>query len=749
MKKYILTGGAALLVLIIVFSLFRMFSGGEKEGEENSGGRIAEISTKAIQDEEIRKLIEEVKKASEGYIEPAQSAAEKIYTAFESGKINAEDYVLLTLTALYGDVSSLPREYQGADDTSKDHAFLYGFINAEWGKFSEEAKDQIRPYLFRPFDPKSYFYGKSTNAKKETDLNILKKLITPDTVHAEDALVIDILSIEAAPRISVSYVGQENKQSAEWAAQGIRDALPKFTGLFGFEQKTAYVDIVGDELDADGEASISEFDSNICQIKVRKQNDEKGVKTTAAHELFHCYQFWYGLAYEKPDTMWLMEATATWAEDYVYKSYATEHNYDSDFFSVTNTDLMSIKRNHEYGLYLWYFFLEQRTSAQEIMEALKQGKTNGIRQGTQVRENFGREFRDFAQWNWNRNPFKQYLDAPSFPDVSPYWGSIVAKDVEEIGETAYPVKLAKGGMLYNFMTFDNKEIKLIEFFPRSFTGEEENSLVGLQAFYKVNGNWNYEDWTGLEKRDFCRELDEENIQLVILVASNANLNSELDRPIQIKTTEKCSPGWKGSIRVEWTNSNSVDIGFSKGTYTEKGEYHLYETLEYDSEEDALVVTDQKYFGNYDELESIEGVNKSCGQLWSKKSKKLSGAGFVDYKKTGDMPERAKSWDDKDINKIGGTYRLFFNIFGLKDSDKFAGSDLSLQMHKSCWDSIIVPETEGLVRDSYEYKTDSFEYEANEVEINIDPKANRISGDDKFEIYDNVFGTVRWNYRKIE
>lgn len=581
------------------------------------------------------------------------------------------------------------------------------------------------------------------------EVSIINNIVTLNKAYAEDAINIVISSIEAAPRITISYIGEENKQSAEWSVQGIRDALTKFTSLFGFEHKTVYVDIVGNELNADGEASISEEDSSVCMIKVRNQSEERGVKTTAAHELFHCFQFWHGLAYEKPDTMWLMEATATWSEDYVYKGYATEHNYDIDFFPITNIDLMSIKGNHEYGLYLWYFFLEQSSGSQEIMRALKDGKTNTIRQGTQARENFNREYREFALWNWNLDPFKKYIDTPLFPDISPYWNSITVNSVEKLGESTIPVTLAKGGMLYNYVMFDNEEIKLIEFFPKSFSGADDNSSAGLQVFYKAGGQWNHEDWTGIEKRDFCRELDEENIQFIVLVTSNADLNTEVSRPIEIKTTEKCSPGWKGTIKVNWENNFSTDIGFSKGNYTEKGEYRLYETLEYDSKDDSLVVVDQQYFGDYEELNVVESQNKSCGELWSKKSKKLRGSGSVDYRKSEYLPERAKSWDDKDINKLGGTYRLYFKPFGLDDGNKFQGSDLLLVMNKSCWGSLIVPEADGLTQDLYNYSTDSFKHEANEVEIIIDPKDKRFFGEDKFEIYDNVFGTVKWDYRKIE
>ncbi len=743
MKKNVLAGAVILLAVIILLLIFVL----PKKRGGNEGNNISVSSIKKIDDGEIKNILEKTKTLSDEYVEPEQSSVEKIYLAYEAGNISAEEYVTYTLDALYGEPSSLPSEYKGGSDTSKDHAYMYGLIYEKWADFSENTKEKVRPFLYPVNDSRSYFFKKAESIEAEGSTSQILNPVRP--VYAEEPIVIDMTVIDAVPRISIVYSGNVQKQSAEWAAQGIRDAVPKFTGLYGFEHKTAYVSIVGEELEADGEASMDESVPGVCQIKVQKQTNERGVKTTAAHELFHCFQFWYGMVYEKPDTMWLMEATATWSENYVYKDYATEHSYDHNFFPVTNHDLMSIKGNHEYAMYLWYFFLEQRVGAAEIMDALSAGKTNSIRESTQARGNFNREYREFAYWNWNWDPFKMYIDLPSFPDISPYWKSITVNSVEEIGERSFPVDLAKGGVLYNYMIFDNEEIKLIEFYPKSFSGADENSSAGLQVFYKVNGNWNYEDWTGLEKRDFCRELDEENIQFVVLVTSNADLKSELTRPIAFKTSEKCSPGWKGNISVKWIHNNSVDIGFSKGTYTEKGEYRLYETLEYDPDYDSLVVVEQQYFGDYQELESIEAIDKSCGQMWSKNSKKLNGAGFVDYKKTGDMPDRIIGRDEKEESKFGGKYDLYFKVFSLDDGDKFTGTDLSLQMHKSCWDSIFIPEQDGLVKDVYEYTTDNFESEANEVEINIDPKANSFSGDSKYEIYDNVFATVRWDFRKIE
>lgn len=750
-NKKIKIGGIVLVIIILFFVISKMFSESntENKNKENEN-QIANMSINKIKDEEIKNILEEIKTASEKYKEPETTSIDKIHKAWESQKISAENYVLFSLEAIYGGVASLPNEYAGVKDTSKDHAFLYGLIQNKWETFSEKAKEKIRPFILNPKDPKSYFYGKSRDKDEANAAGPKKFSIIAKEAHAEDEIIIiePPKTIQALPRIEVLYFDENEKQSAEWAAQGIRDSASKFTELLGIDYKSVQITIVGKELRADGEASMDESVPGLCHIKIKKQKTEKEVKTTVAHELFHCYQFWMGLVYEKPDTMWLMEATAVWSEDFVYKNYNTEHDYHNWFFTITDTDMMSTAGNHEYGSYIWYYFLEQRLSANEIKTALKLGKTDGIRAGTQTREKFGREYREFALWNWNRVPFKRYIDDPFFPAIYPYYKSVKHKEIKEIGNISYPIKLDKGGINYNFFTFYNDDIKFIEFYPANFTGDDEaNTLMGLQVFYKVNGNWNYEDWTGLEKRNFCRELAEENVELIVLVASNANLNAPLERPVLLKTAKKCAPGWRGMVNVKWEYANSLDIGLSKGTYNEKGEYRLYETLEYDSKDNALVVADQQYFANYEEKEHIDGTNKSCGQMWSTYTKKLSGSGFVDYKKTGDMPERFEGQDNEDTSKLGGTYDLFFKIFGLKDGDKFHGSDLRLQLHKKC--SPLMPGADGLIKEPYEYDTDVFKYEPNEVEITIDPKTKNISGEDKFEIHDNVFGTVKWNYKKID
>jgi len=112
----------------------------------------------------------------------------------------------------------------------------------------------------------------------------------------------------------------------------------------------------------------------------------------------------------------------------------------------------------------------QRAGAEEIKEALEAGKSDSIRPAIAGRANFKREFRDFAFWNLNINPFKRYTDTPGFPDVVPSAKSVKQKEITAIGSENLGLNLDKLGMEYHYLTFPNDKVKYIEFLPADFTG---------------------------------------------------------------------------------------------------------------------------------------------------------------------------------------------------------------------------------------------------------------------------------------
>jgi hypothetical protein len=740
-KKYLIVGAIVLVLIFIFFS----FSGKDKKNGADTGADMKVLAGN-VSDTEIKKIIDEIGKANDTYVEPEISTLDKVNDAFFGGKIQAEEYALLSIRAIFGEQSGIPEEYRGVKDVSRDNAFLFGLIHSKWETFSPEAQAKLTPFVVSSKDPASYWNPNNDAVKRK---GFLEKISAVPVAYALPVLNFETLVV--MPNVEVLYAGEEEKKIAEWIASAIRDAFVLYKPFFGMDYKKTEITIVGPELGADGQAGMNE--EGQCFVRVKDPQDEKGIKTTTVHEWFHCYQLWMNLVYEKPDTMWLMEATATWSEDYVYHAWASEHKYDPWFFAKTDHDLLSIKGDHEYALYLWFYFLVQQSQGDSthVYRALKLGTNNKIREEMMNLEDFTYIHRDFALWNWNRKPFVRYVDDPFFPDVTPFYKSVKRETISENKEISYPIALEKGAMTYNMIFFPNEKVKKIEFEPSKFTGSEEKSLRGLQALYKVNGEWLYEDWTGVKKRTFCRELPEENIEMVVLIANNAELNSAWSSIVPITTEKSCGSGWKGTISVSWQKQNKMTLGWANGSYTEKGEYHVSETLEYEPEYDNFLVAEQQYFGKFESNQKVESPSKECGQMWKRDTKRRGGSGFIDFKKLAEnMPERANGEGNEDMNEIGGTYLLNLEMFGAPKEygDKFSGIDITSTFNKDCSYGMI-PQANGTKVEQYKTGGNEFSYEPPGKKIVIDKNAKSFSGQDKFEYSSGVFGTVKWNYIRVE
>ncbi len=737
-------------MLFGILILYLAFSGGDAENPADTVADMAEMS-ESIADPEIRGILQEMAQANEAFTEPEPSSAEKIHDAFFDGTLDAEAYALLSVQALYGNPMELPERYRGTSDTAKDHAFLFGLIYSKWDTFSVEAQGNLRPFVISPKDPQSYFHSSKRDA---TRADTPRRFSFVQEARAEEGINFDPGSITAIPNVEVSYDTVEQKKMAEWIAEAIRDSEPRYRSFFGMQHKKTEITIVDNLGGADGQASMNASSTvGQCDIKVNVPQDEKGTKTTTVHEFFHCYQFWMNLVYEKPETMWLMEATATWSEHYIYPAWASEHKYDPWFFAKTDHDLLSIAGDHEYALYLWYFFLVQQSQGDpaHVYRALKLGTDNRIREAMMELEDFSYMHRDFALWNWNRAPFARYVDDPLFPPVTPFYKSVKRQTISKNTETSYPIALEKGAMTYNMIFFPSEKVRLIDFRPLAFTGPEANSVRGLQALYKVGGEWRYEDWTGLEKRTFCRELPEENIEMVVLIASNAELKGVANGAVPITTENKCSPGWRGSISVSWQKQNAMTLGWAEGSYAEKGSYHVSELLEYDPEYDNLLTAEQQYFATFESLQKVESPSKECGQMWKHDMTRFGGSGFIDFKKHAeDMPERANGEGSEDRNELKGTYVLDIGLFGAPKvyGEKFSGIDVRSTFNKDC-SSGMIPQANGLTIERHTTGSNEFTYEPNGVKIQIDADATSFSGQDTFPYSDNVVGTVRWSYVKVK
>ena len=755
MSKNIKIAVGVVVLFIIIFALSKLF-GGSSGGISTSStfdptsiGKITDPQNKAII---ARYLAGKNKKPL------SETSIDKLDQAWQDGTIKLEDYIKLQLKAVYGD-NKMPAEYQGEANREKDQAYIFALINENWSTLSKETQTEILPYLLPATDPKSYFYPTSPATMNQGQSLLTQIFMTP-IAKAESGI---FNLVTAMDKVTVAYPSAkeaELKTRAEWVAQAARDAIPKFEPLLYMTHQQIDINLISpDRMSSYGSAGRNPLDPSFCVVKVRDNLNEKETKSTTAHEIFHCFQFKLGLVYAKAEMKWLMEATATWSEDFIYHGYNTEHEYDGEYFGETNKDLLSLKGNREYSLYLWFYYLIQKAGLNpgDVAGMLISSKTSDPRNILNGRPNFNYDFKDFAVWNWNQDIAKYYVDDPKFPDESiPNTFSLDGRDIKTIGEDSNNVSLDKGGILYTVYTFPNEDIKNIEFKTKDF-GAGEGSKKGLQALYKVNGNWYQEDWSGLEQKTFCRKIDEENVELVVIVTSNSDVKNKANGVLKVKTAKKCSPGWRGTIAVDWGYKNSNSLALASrtitGNYHEKGSYTLHENLEYDPVDDNLNIINQEYSARYESGQGVNGGNKECGLLWNQSSHVLAGSGFDDFSKEDDPDSRMNGDNDaggEENHKFQGKYDLSFNLFSLPDKGdyKFKGQDMSKQFNLPC--SLVgIPEPSGLEQSVGQTTTNRFSYEPNSVKIEVKPKDRVISGQDKFEIHDNVFGTVRWRFQRVD
>lgn len=751
MSKNLKIGLGVVVLIIVIFVLSKILGGGGGPSSSTTGpasiGQITDPQNKTILE---RYLADKDKKPL------PETSVDKLDQAWQDGTIKLEDYVLLQLRAIYGD-NKLPAIYQGETNREKDQAYLFALINENWSSLSKETQAKILPYLLPATDPKSYFYPKSSSATGQRQISLVN-FFTTKIAQAESIFNL----ITAMDKVTVAYPSAKEatvKERAEWTAQAARDAIPKFEPLLYITHQQIDINLVSpDIMSSYGSASPNPLNPSFCLVKVRDNLDEKTTKSTTAHEIFHCFQFKLGLKYIEPTMKWLMEATATWSEDFVYHAYNTEHEYDGEYFGETNKDLFSLAGNREYASYLWFYYIVQKAGFNpgDVAGMLISSKTSDPRNVLNSRPNLNYDFKDFAVWNWNQDLAKYYVDDPKFPDEAiPNTFSLDGRDIKKIGEDVNNVSLNKGGILYTLYTFPNQDIKSIKFKPKEFVGNDP-SRKAMQALYKVGGAWYQEDWSGLEEKTFCRKIDDENVELVVVVTSNSDMKNKNNGVVRVKTEKKCSPGWRGTIAVDWGYKNSNSLALQTrtitGNYYEKGSYTLHENLEYDPEDDNLNIVNQEYSANYQSGQGVNGGNKDCGLLWSQSSHVLAGSGFDDFSKLEDPESRLTGDNDaeEENHKFQGQYDLSFNIFSLpnKGEYKFKGQDVSKQFNLPC--SLVgIPEPSGLEQSVDQTASNRFTYEPNSVKITVKPKDRVLAGQDKFEIHDNVFGTVRWRFQKVD
>lgn len=365
----------------------------------------------------------------------------------------------------------------------------------------------------------------------------------------------------------ITYYTQLHQNDANWVKEAVEKAWPMYKAQTGVQPETTVslhvgdVFLIGENLNEEPPDGLTGYENGVCTIYIAP-GDIKKVKTTTVHELFHCWQNTMKL---KPysQNKWMYEATAVWSEDWVYKDYASEHQYDEILFKALDANLLDTGNVREYAGYLYFYKLYQQAgfSPSPVITLLKQLKTKNQAQIIKGQSNIHENIKEFAFWNWNKDPFKEYTDTPEFPHIRPSGTSIKSLPITTREEYKAKFHTEGGGAQYVAVGFKESIAKAV--FKVAEYNTLNNPQIGMQALIKINDEWHYEDWSDQTEKTFCRNREAEKVQIVVLIASNSEIKDTVifdtdgtahytdgatdDGEVTIDATGECHVAWRGTI----------------------------------------------------------------------------------------------------------------------------------------------------------------------------------------------------------
>ncbi|MFA5048821.1 MAG: DUF6055 domain-containing protein [Patescibacteria group bacterium] len=515
------------------------------------------------------------------FIDPRYSTEDTgidfIQKDLDEGKINLDTALIYKVKFLFND-PTLPKKYASANGPFEDGG-TFGEIQENWDKLSAETKKTLEPYFLRPDNPESAI-SKIMNGEIEAPQTSRFKLINeanaydrPLSYKSDDTLVtadgkIKVWYLEKKEmvdgkekitklyyNVAQKIVSNLNTDGAYPQFVGLLGKTPPSDGTLGGDNKTdifiatgAHVHLA-DSKGGSPSQGVNVPDNGIGKssyIILRDNLNDKYLKTTTVHELFHAFQRAFGCRLSGTN-LWWTESTATWSEDMIYPKDNTEQGYVESFIPLPATSLFHNGKNFEYGAYVFPFYLSNTYDRMIVTKIFEGCQTNSdplVSADKTIDGGFKKNWKEFTLWNYNKKPIENYKNA----DKSKKFTSDTSqKDNTDMiflapGETNVPIKELKPLTAQVIETFfsETQGVRKATFADlKSFTGKGKNTAIKA-VIYPKNGEAYIEDWTDLEKRSFCFDKAKDDFDRIILIFSNAELKNKIDaNNIKVKTKDSC------------------------------------------------------------------------------------------------------------------------------------------------------------------------------------------------------------------
>jgi hypothetical protein len=499
-----------------------------------------------------------------------------IQKALDEKKVDLDTALIYKIKFLFND-PTLPKEYLTKNAPFEDGG-AFAEVQENWGKLLPKTKEILKPYFLRPDNPESFISKIMNGEIKAPQVGWLKLIEEVNAFDRPIAYKTDNSLNTTDGKIKVWYPekkemigGQEkitkmyygtaqkivanlNVDQAYAQYVGLLGKIPPSDGTLGGDGKLdIYVSPVGYSLLLNSDDSSSQGvnapdgpTNGSSFIIIRENLNDKYLKTTTVHEIFHAFQRAFNCKLT-PANWWWIEGTATWSEDFIYPKENTEQGYVESFIPKPATSLFKNGKNFEYGAYVFPFYLSKTYDRGIITKIFEGCKTNSdplVSADKTIDGGFKKNWKEFTLWNYNKKPVENYKNA----DQSKKFTSDTSqKDNTDMiflapGETNIPIKELKpltAQVIETFFSETQGVRKAIFTDLKNFTGKNKNLAIKA-VIYPKKGEAYIEDWTDLEKRSFCFDKAKDDFDRIILIFSNGDLKNKIDaNSIKVKTQESC------------------------------------------------------------------------------------------------------------------------------------------------------------------------------------------------------------------
>lgn len=549
----------------------------------------------------------------------------KIDEELAAGKITELEALRYSVFNIFGD-GRLPSRFYGA--TFEEGTHVMAALEQQYSDLPTEAQDELRPFLLAPDAVGSWY---------QLSLGASSAMSAAGGQPSGEFIGLDVFD-GSGHNVAVVHYPVGSSQAVIDSAETVRAALAGTNGVYakltalmgrtppsdadvwfnnngGDGRYDIYLmpqgsSVYGKTCQHNGDVSqFLTFDSTrpsyIIMDTTTIGNNFSGaaynkkLRANIAHEFMHAIQnaFDLGVVF-RSESKWLGDATATWAEHYVFPNDHMEHD-DAPFFLKTLDKSLEIdlpnsdaNANRRYGGYLYFFHHVNKYSADilrftyesaeivDTVEAIDRAVPGGIADN----------WAEFAVANWNDPPVDDYetddtlkKGAKNYTDheTPTLTGSQEELELTLKGDGLEPLSAQyfhfilsdssiRTVMFANGITFDlDRGVPPVfqgalgdETFFATHLSQTDKERLHVLALIKQNGAWNPDpiNLTNVAFATFCQEASSESAEEIVIIMANARFEADERDPVQQpRLTSRLFISNMGCGAWEGTASSNVDI----------------------------------------------------------------------------------------------------------------------------------------------------------------------------------------------